>query len=187
MILVNLLPWREQRKKNEQQLFKKSIVVAAVIVALAMGGSFFYYRQRVNTQKTQNKLLIQRARTLTMQSASLQKFTKIKAKLADQIATLRELQSYRVRTINLLNTVTRIVPKGIHLQEMTCIKNIITLGGEATSNQLISNLVKKIDQSPLLTKPKLSEVAVKQQNGLSVIEFKLTFNLGKMGITANAS
>lgn len=175
---INLLPWRSLLIKQQQKSLKTLITFCVLIIVVFFAGIQFFYRWQINDQTKQNRMLRQASAQVTQKIAQLKKFEKQKVVAGQRIKIIEQMQHDRFRVVNMLNIITHIIPKGMYLIQLSQNDKVIVVSGQATSNIIISKLIKEIDQNPNFAKPELAEVATINHKGISVIRFKLIFHLG---------
>ena len=177
MMNINLLPWRDElRRKNKKTLLITLVIYVIVFFILAIS-IYSHLSNRVNHQLKQNMRLQGDVTAARTKANQLKKIIKEKDALISQIQVLKNLKYNRLLVITLLDEITDIVPRGIHLNRMERKKDKVILRGESSSNESIAELIKKIDTSNDLINPTLREVSVDRKGASTVIKFELTFQL----------
>ena len=118
MILVNLLPHREEARKRRKQTFNAMLGLAAV-AGLVMGGLVWkYYDYQINTQEDVNQFI-------KAENAKLDEKIKEVKDVEAEIAALRErqqavesLQQERNDPVLLFNELTSKMPDGMYFTSL---------------------------------------------------------------------
>lgn len=177
MIEINLLPWREEQRNLNKKIFLYGVIISITIALFVILWIHISLEKKVNQQKYRNQVLQNEINLLASKNNALFKVKKQKKLLQQQLLTLQNLRFSRYQMVNLLNEITRIVPKGVFLQTLKEEDQQMIIVGQAHSNLLVSQFIKKIDASSQLKSPSLKEVSTTQVDGRTVINFKLTFEV----------
>ncbi|OGT46267.1 MAG: hypothetical protein A3F17_09080 [Gammaproteobacteria bacterium RIFCSPHIGHO2_12_FULL_41_15] len=174
---INLLPWREEARKKNQRRWRITVFSYAVVVLLIAFFIHMSFSSQVSRQLKENKMLQNETVTLNAEITRLKNASDIRNALAKRIALLQELEYNRFLAVKLFNELTPLVPQGIYFSKMERSKNTVTLSGEASSNEMIAELLKRIDGSIDLKNPSLNEVTVQRSPSTTAIKFQLVFQL----------
>lgn len=159
MILINLLPHREEARKRRREEFYAGLGAAAVAGLLVGGLIYFWYDIQISDQQGRNAFLVAENRRLDAQIKDV-------ATLQDEINALRarqeaveNLQADRNLPVHLLNELVRLLPEGAYLTAVRQEDSRITLSGVAQSNDRVSELLRNLaNDSPWLARPELVEI-----------------------------
>ncbi|RPE67550.1 type IV pilus assembly protein PilN [Tibeticola sediminis] len=159
MILINLLPHREEARKRRREEFYAGLGAAAVAGLLVGGLIYFWYDIQISDQQGRNAFLVAENRRLDAQIKDV-------ATLQDEINALRarqeaveSLQADRNLPVHLLNELVRLLPEGAYLTAVRQEDSRITLSGVAQSNDRVSELLRNLaNDSPWLARPELVEI-----------------------------
>ncbi|MCI4440516.1 PilN domain-containing protein [Tibeticola sp.] len=159
MILINLLPHREEARKRRREEFYAGLGAAAVAGLLVGGLIYFWYDIQISDQQGRNAFLAAENRRLDAQIKDV-------ATLQDEINALRarqeaveNLQADRNLPVHLLNELVRLLPEGAYLTAVRQEDSRITLSGVAQSNDRVSELLRNLaNDSPWLARPELVEI-----------------------------
>lgn len=165
MILINLLPHREEKRKQRKQNFFIALGVAAAIGLLIVGGWTSVLQQMQAAQQSRNALLrgeIKKLDTQIKDIATLR--TEIEALKARQ-AAVEDLQTDRNIPVYLLDELVRQSPEGIYLSTIRQNGNVVTVNGTAQTNERVSEFLRNtLYNSPWLEKPELVEIKATVQS-----------------------
>jgi len=159
VILINLLPHREEARKRRREEFYAGLGAAAVAGLLVGGLIYFWYDIQISDQQGRNAFLAAENRRLDAQIKDV-------ATLQDEINALRarqeaveNLQADRNLPVHLLNELVRLLPEGAYLTAVRQEDRRITLSGVAQSNDRVSELLRHLaNDSPWLARPELVEI-----------------------------
>lgn len=183
MILINLLPHREEARKRRKEAFQATMF-ASLLVGLAIAGAIYWWFQiMITDQQTKNSFLQQEIKVLEGQIKEI-------ASIEDEIAALRarqkaveDLQSDRNLPVHLLTELVKQLPDGVYVTAVRQTGQTITMQGMAQSNERVSELLRNLaNNTPWLAKPELAEitastVALSQRDQRRVAAFNLKFQL----------
>lgn len=159
MILINLLPYREERRKRRKQAFFAGLGLAAlvgvgIVLAVMLLLQFLTSEQQTRNQYIGNE--IARLETQIKDIANLR--AEIESLKARQRA-VEDLQTDRNTPVQLLNDLARLAPEGIYLTAIRQADKVVTLSGVAQTNERVSEFLRNISRgSDWLEKPDLIEV-----------------------------
>ena len=159
MILINLLPHREERRKRRKVAFLIGLVAAALASLLLVGGWYLIVQRLTTTQQERNQFL----------SAEI---TKLEVQIKD-IATLRaEIESLKARQkavedlqidrnvpVHVLNELVKQTPEGVYFTAVKQDGQVLTVNGIAQTNERVSEFLRNTAyNSQWLVKPELVEI-----------------------------
>jgi type IV pilus assembly protein PilN len=161
VILINLLPHREEKRKRRKAAFFVGLGVAAAAGLAAVGLWFFVLQHMVDTQQGRNSLL-------SAEIAKLENKIKDIATLRAEIESLKarqkaveDLQTDRNIPVHVLNELVKRTPEGVYLTTVKQDGAVLTLTGLAQTNERVSELLRNTSSnSEWLTRPELVEIKV---------------------------
>lgn len=161
MILINLLPHREEKRRQRKKAFFATLGVAAVAGAVIVGGWYSVLQQMKAAQAARNDLLRTEIKKLDTQIKDIAQLrTEIEALKARQKA-VEGLQTDRNVPVYLLDELARQAPEGIFLSSVRQNANVVTVMGTAQTNERVSEFLRNtLYNSPWLEKPELVEINV---------------------------
>lgn len=173
MININLLPWREERKKTQQIQFFVFAGIGLGIVLCALGLWNMTIQSKIDTRLAQNILLKNEISMLDGKLASIKNLKEEKAQLLARIRTVQHLQDTRVKTVKLLEGITKAVPEGLFLTELSRKEDRVVIEGNATSNSQVAQFMRNIENTEELESPVLSVIQANEEDDGGLIEFNL--------------
>lgn len=159
MILINLLPHREQKRQRRKIAFNIGLGVAAVAGALVVAGWYAVLDGMKSGQIERNSLLDAETKKLEEQIKDIANLrTEIEALKARQRA-VEDLQADRNSPVHLLNELVRQIPDGVYVTNIKQTGKTVTLTGVAQTNERVSELLRQSgNNSPWLERPELIEI-----------------------------
>jgi type IV pilus assembly protein PilN len=165
VILVNLLPHREERRRQRKRAFFAAMAGCAVIGVVVVGIWWSALEQMTATQEARNAFLqaeIARLDTQIKDIATLR--TEIEALKARQKA-VEDLQTDRNVPVHLLNELVGQTPEGIYLTAIRQNGQVVSVNGVAQTNERVSEFLRNtLYNSPWLEKPELVEIKAMTTN-----------------------
>jgi type IV pilus assembly protein PilN len=159
VILINLLPHREEKRKQRKRAFFISLVASAAVGAVAVFVWYTVLQQMTASQESRNAFLkaeIERLDTQIKDIATLR--MEIDALKARQKA-VEDLQADRNVPVHLLNEITRQTPEGVYLTAIRQNGQVVLITGVAQTNERVSEFLRNaLYNSPWLEKPELIEI-----------------------------
>ncbi len=158
MILINLLPHREEKRRQRKRAFFAGLGLAA-LVGVGVAGIWFTVLQQMTAAQTS------RNEFLRVEIARLDAQVKDIANLRSEIEALKarqksveDLQTDRNTPVYLLDEVARQTPEGIYLTSIKQTGQVVLVVGVAQTNERVSEFLRNIATSPWLERPELVEI-----------------------------
>lgn len=183
MILINLLPHREEARKRRKEAFQATMFASLLLGLVIAGAIYWWFQMMITDQQSKNTFLKQEITVLEGQIKEI-------ASIEDEIASLRarqkaveDLQSDRNLPVHLLSELVTQLPDGVYITAIKQAEQTITMQGMAQSNERVSELLRNLaTNTPWLAKPELTEivsntVALTPRDQRRVSSFNLRFQL----------
>lgn len=183
MILINLLPHREEARKRRKEAFQATMFASFLLGLVVAGAIYWWFQVMITDQQSKNAFLQQEIKVLESQIKEI-------ASIEDEIASLRarqkaveDLQSDRNLPVHLLTELVKQLPDGVYVTAIRQSGQTINMQGMAQSNERVSELLRNLaSNTPWLAKPELVEitastVALSQRDQRRVSSFNLRFQL----------
>lgn len=182
MILINLLPHREERRKRRKIAFFAGLGVAAVLGLVIVGVWYLIVQQTIEAQQERNRFL---ATEIAKLDAQIKDIATLKAEIASLTArqkAVEGLQIDRNLPVHLLNELVKQTPEGIYLTSVRQSGQGLSVTGVAQTQERISEFLRNTaNSSEWLVKPELVEskattvtTANKEQKRLFDFSVRLT-------------
>jgi type IV pilus assembly protein PilN len=159
VILINLLPHREEKRRQRKRAFFAGMVACALAGLAIVGVWYSVLQQMTAAQESRNSFLqaeIARLDTQIKDIATLR--AEIEALKARQKA-VEDLQTDRNVPVHLLNELVRQTPEGVYLTSIRQTGQVVALTGQAQTNERVSEFLRNtLYSSPWLEKPELIEI-----------------------------
>jgi type IV pilus assembly protein PilN len=159
VILINLLPHREEKRVARKRAFFVALGVAAVIGAVVVGVWYSVLQQLTAAQQARNTFL-------KTEIAKLESQIKDIANLRNEIEALKarqraveDLQTNRNIPVYLLDELVKQTPEGIYLTSIRQNAGVVTVAGVAQTNERVSEFLRNTQyNSKWLERPELVEI-----------------------------
>jgi type IV pilus assembly protein PilN len=194
VILINLLPHREERRQQRKRAFFVALAFSAVL-GLVIAGLWYGVLQQLNAaQQARNDFLkseITRLETQIKDIAMLR--AEIDALKARQKA-VEDLQTDRNTPVRLLDELVKQTPEGVYLTSIKQTDKVVQVTGIAQTNERVSEFLRNtLYSSPWLERPELIEIKAakvsagdgREQRRLN--EFSMRLNLKQPPSPDNAA
>ncbi|HTP74948.1 MAG TPA: PilN domain-containing protein [Burkholderiaceae bacterium] len=159
MILINLLPHREEKRAARKRAFFVALGVAAVVGAVAVGIWYSLLQQLTSLQQARNAFLKGEITKLEAQIKDIANLrNEIEALKARQRA-VEDLQTNRNIPVYLLDELVKQTPEGIYLTSIKQNGGLVTVAGIAQTNERVSEFLRNTQyNSKWLERPELVEI-----------------------------
>jgi len=159
VILINLLPHREEKRRQRKRTYFISLGACALIGAGIVLGWYSVLQQMTSAQESRNAFLqaeIGRLDTQIKDIATLR--AEIEALKARQSA-VEDLQTDRNVPVYLLNELVKQTPEGVFLTSIKQNGQLVAVNGVAQTNERVSEFLRNtLYNSTWLEKPELVEI-----------------------------
>lgn len=189
MILINLLPHREEKRKRRKQAFFTGIGLAAIAGVLVAGGWWFVLDQLKAAQEARNAFLQAEIKKLEAQIKEVANLrAEIEALKARQ-KSVEDLQTDRNMPVHLLNDLVAQTPDGVYLTSVRQTGQNVAVTGVAQTNERVSELLRNtLYNATWLSKPELVEIVAQSgQGGRRQYNFAMRLTLKRPQAAAPAA
>ncbi len=195
MILINLLPHREERRQQRKRAFFGGLIAAFIFGVVIAGIWFTVLSQLTAAQEARNGFLKEETAKLDAQIRDIANLrTEIEALNARKKA-VEDLQTDRNVPVHLLNELVRQTPEGVYLTAIRQNGSVVAINGIAQTNERVSEFLRNtLYNSPWLEKPELVEIkaanvtaANKEQRRLSEFSMRVSIKRPQSGPAPAAS
>lgn len=159
MILINLLPHREEKRARRKQAFFAGLGLAAAAGIAAAGVWYLVLQQMITTQQERNAYLTAEIKKLEDQIKDIATLrAEIEALKARQKA-VEDLQTDRNMPVHLLNELVKQTPEGVYLMAIKQDGQNVLVNGVAQTNERVSEFLRNTAyNSPWVQRPELVEI-----------------------------
>lgn len=161
MILINLLPHREEKRRRKKIAFFAGIGAAAAVGLLGVGVWYGVVDQLTASQRERNAYLAAEIGKLEIQIKDIAALKAEIESLKARQKAVEDLQIDRNVPVHLLNELVRQTPEGVYLTSVKQKGQVISILGVAQTNERVSELLRNTAyNSEWLVKPELVEIKV---------------------------
>ena len=158
MIMINLLPHREERRKRRKIAFFAGLGVAAVAGAAIVGVWYLVVEQLVSTQQQRNSFMQAEIAKLDVQIKDIASLKAEIASLKSRQKAVEDLQIDRNVPVHVLNELVKQVPEGIYVTSVKQDGQNLNVAGIAQTQERVSEFLRNTAyNSEWLVKPELVE------------------------------
>jgi type IV pilus assembly protein PilN len=196
MAEINLLPWREGLREERRREF---LVMLGGIVVIAAGLVFLvdrYYRAELASQQARNNLISQEIAVMDSRLEEIRQLQEQRADILDRMEVIRDLQGTRPLIVYVFDELVRTLPSAVYFDTVERQDNVLSVEGVAESNNHVSELMRRLDESEWFQEPGLEQISATTatwagQQG-SANAFSLSLQLESMtqndtGLTAESN
>lgn len=158
MILINLLPHREEKRKRKKIAFFAGLAVAAAAGLGVVGGWYVVVEQLKSAQQERNQFL---ATEIAKLEREIKDIASLKAEIASLTArqkAVEDLQTDRNLPVHILNELVRQTPEGMYFTSVKQDNQLLSVTGIAQTQERISEFLRNTAyNSEWLVTPELIE------------------------------
>jgi type IV pilus assembly protein PilN len=186
VILINLLPHREEKRRQRKRAFFAAVAASAVLGLVIAGAWYAVLMHLTSAQQSRNDFLKAEIGRLELQIKDIATLrAEIEALKARQKA-VEGLQTDRNMPVYLLDELVKQTPEGVYLTSIKQTGQAVLVSGMAQTNERVSEFLRNtLYNSPWLEKPELVEIktvaaapgaagAVREQRRLNEFSMRLT-------------
>ncbi len=156
--LINLRPWREDRRKEKQQTFVATGLFVALFSGAIVFGAGFYIESQTSKQLQRNNYVRQEIAKLDSKIKEIKDLKEQRARLLERLEAIQDLQGNRPVIVRVFDELVRVLPEDLHYTLLSRSNEILTVNGRANANKDVSRLMRSLDRSPWFSEPSLSNV-----------------------------
>ena len=159
MILINLLPHREEKRALRKRAFFVGIAAAALGGLLVVGLWYSVLQQMTSAQQSRNEYLKAEIARLDAQIRDIANLRAEIDALKARQAAVENLQTDRNLPVYLLDELVRQTPEGVYLTTIRQNNQVIAVTGVAQTNERVSEFLRNTAyNSAWLERPELAEI-----------------------------
>jgi type IV pilus assembly protein PilN len=158
VIMINLLPHREERRKRKKIAFYAGLVVAGIAGLAIVGVWYLVVQQLISGQQQRNAFLQTEIAKLDVQIKDIASLKAEIASLKARQKAVEDLQIDRNVPVHVLNDLVSQVPEGIYITSIKQDGQLLNVAGVAQTQERVSELLRNTAySSEWLVKPELIE------------------------------
>lgn len=164
MILINLLPHREEKRRLRKQAFFAGLGLSVAVGALLVALAYVVQGQMISSQQERNQYL---RSAIAKLDEEIKDVSALKAEIESLKARQRaveDLQTGRNMPVYLLNELVAQTPEGIYLTSIRQNGRTVQVSGMAQTNERVSEFLRNTGgRSTWLERPELVEIKASSQ------------------------
>jgi type IV pilus assembly protein PilN len=159
VILINLLPHREERRRRRKATYFLGLGLAAVAGLAVVGVWYLVLQQMTAGQQERNAFLTAEIKKLEVQIKDIATLRAEIESLKARQKAVEDLQTDRNVPVHILNELVKQTPEGVYLTAVKQDAQLLTVTGIAQTNERVSELLRNTaNNSQWLVKPDLVEI-----------------------------
>jgi type IV pilus assembly protein PilN len=179
VILINLLPYREERRKRRKAAFFAGLGLAGLIGAGVVVAIYLLLQLLTADQQARNTYIQSEISRLEAQIKDIANLKSEIEALKSRQRAVEDLQTDRNTPVHLLNDVSRLAPEGVYLTAIRQDNKTVTLSGIAQTNERVSEFLRNLSRSsewlekPDLIEVKLANVSTNSREQRRLLDFSM--------------
>jgi len=179
VILINLLPHREEKRKKRKIAFFVSLGIAAAVGFAVVLLAMFVLEEMTVQQRQRNEFLNNEIHALESQIKDIGELRADIEALKARQGAVEDLQSDRNTPVYLLNELARQTPEGVYLTSIKQVDKQISISGIAQTNERVSEMLRNTSRGsewlypPELVEVKLANLATSGRDQKRLFEFSM--------------
>ena len=170
---INLLPWRTQAREHRRNQFFIMLFLGVLLGFVVIALWIMVLDYRLEEQQTRNQFLQDRIAELSTAQREIEVLRDTKAQLLSRYQVIQRLQARRPDMVRLFDETVQLIPANLYLNDMVVSDERITLRGMAQNNRAVSELMRRLEESPEYGESKLQVINTAQINQVRVKQFSL--------------
>lgn len=183
MILINLLPYREERRKRRKAAFFAGLGLAGLAGAGLVVGVYLLLQFLTTEQQAHNQYIQSEISRLESQIKDIANLKAEIESLKSRQRAVEDLQTDRNTPVQLLNDLARLAPEGIYLTAIRQADKVVTVNGIAQTNERVSEFLRNVSRTsewlekPDLIEVKLANVSTNTRDQRRLLEFSMKVSI----------
>jgi type IV pilus assembly protein PilN len=179
---INLLPWREERRKALKQEFFALLGVVSLAGLLCVGLAWLLMNLSIDNQRDRNVFLQKHISDLELQVKEIKELKARRAELLERMKIIQNLQGNRPVITRVFSELVTSLPDGVYFTNLGLKGTQLSIEGTAESNNRVSSLMRKLDQSEWFEEPNLTQVKANPGYGEQASDFTMSVKLVLPGV-----
>ncbi len=174
---INLLPWREERRKALKQEFFALLGAVSIAALLCVGLAWLLMNLSIDNQRDRNAFLQKHISDLELQVKEIKELKARRAELLERMKIIQNLQGNRPVITRVFSELVTSLPEGVYFTNLALKGKQLSIEGTAESNNRVSSLMRKLDQSEWFENPNLTQVKANPGYGEQASDFTMSVKL----------
>jgi type IV pilus assembly protein PilN len=183
VILINLLPYREERRKRRKAAFFAGLGLAGLVGAGIVVACYLLLQFLTAEQQSRNQYIQGEISRLEAQISDIANLKAEIEALKSRQRAVEDLQTDRNTPVHLLNDLARLAPEGIYLTSIRQDNKTVTVSGLAQTNERVSEFLRNLSRSsewlekPDLIEVKLAAVSTNSREQRRLLDFSMKVSI----------
>lgn len=157
-ILINLLPYREEKRKEKKKNFGLLLTLVIIINGFILFLLGSVLDEQLSIQKSRNDFLDGENQKLDKQIKEIAGLKEDVKLLLARKSVVETLQNNRSDAVNEFSQLAKTIPEGIYLKTVSQKGDTLTLVGVTQSNTKVATYIQNLDSSGFFTNANLVEI-----------------------------
>jgi type IV pilus assembly protein PilN len=158
MATINLRPWREELRQEKQKEYLSVLVFVAIVAFAIWWFVSGAYSAAIDAQQARNNYLSVQSKALDEKIKEIQELRTKKNQLLERMQLIQDLQGNRPVIVRVFDEMARVMPTELFFNTVKVTGKEFLIGGQASSNDQISTLMRNFDASAWFENPNLYDV-----------------------------
>lgn len=191
MILINLLPYREERRKRRKQAFFAGVALSVLVGAGILVLGWLLLQQQIDNQKQRNDFLVRENAKLDDEIKSIASLRQEIEDLVRRQKAVEALQGERNLPVSMLNELVQLAPEGVYLTTVKQTDRTVEVTGLAQSQERVSEFLRSASRDsqwliePRLREIKLANVSTNAKDAKRLFDFSIRLSVKSMAPEAD--
>nr|WP_255763572.1 PilN domain-containing protein [Pelomonas sp. P7] len=181
--MINLLPYREERRKRRKAAFFAGLGLAGLAGAGLVVAAYLLLQFLTTEQQAHNQYIQAEISRLESQIKDIANLKAEIESLKSRQRAVEDLQTDRNTPVQLLNDLARLAPEGIYLTAIRQADKVVTVNGIAQTNERVSEFLRNVSRTsewlekPDLIEVKLANVSTNTRDQRRLLEFSMKVSI----------
>ena len=151
MARINLLPWREEARERKNKEFITQVVLILLLSAAVALAVWYYFDNQLTEQQRANDLVSQENQRLDGVLTEIETLEQRREEIISRMKVIQDLQGTRPIPVRVWDDLARAMPEALYLTSLKREGDLITLNGRADNPNVVSSLIRNLDNSNWMT------------------------------------
>lgn len=151
MARINLLPWREEARERKNKEFITQVVLIFLLSAAVALAVWYYFDKQLTEQQRANDLVSQENQRLDGVLTEIETLEQRREDIISRMKVIQDLQGTRPIPVRVWDDLARAMPEALYLTSLKREGDLITLNGRADNPNVVSSLIRNLDNSNWMT------------------------------------
>jgi len=177
MIKINLLPTKKKPPKKVIDLQQQVILAVLLLVLVVIAMGYYWKMQNDRIAMLENEKAAAE-KQIAAQDDMLKEVKNVeeeRRKVSEKIEIIEKLKKNQAGPVQLLDAVSKALPKGVIIASLSENNNSVNIDGDAFTNEDVVRFIDNLKASPILKDVMLLETSQTTQDKIDIYKYKLQF------------